>query len=102
MPPSLDELGLAHGTDKASKGHDYLRLYEPFLRPFAGDAFTLIEIGGYKGASLRMWRDYFPRASIVCLDLNPDVASHAGERIAVEIGNAGSKSFLASIAEKYR
>jgi hypothetical protein len=30
---TLDALGLHHGTDKSSRGHGYLAVYEEFLAP---------------------------------------------------------------------
>jgi hypothetical protein len=98
--PTLDELGLKYGTDKASSGHNYLSRYEEFLKPLRQEAFNLIEIGGLNGASLFMWREYFPNANIVCLDINPEVRRFAGERIQVEIGDAGNAKFLREIAAK--
>jgi cephalosporin hydroxylase len=60
---SLDEIGLRHGTDKASSWHDYLRMYETIVP--AGIPIKLLEIGWDKGASMRMWRDYLHPESIV-------------------------------------
>lgn len=60
---SLDTIGLRHGTDKASDGHDYLKLYErimPAVRPV-----KLLEIGWFDGASMRMWRDYLHEDSTI-------------------------------------
>lgn len=98
---SLDQLGRTHGTDKASTGHDYLRHYEYFLSGLRDEAFRLVEIGGLNGSSLKMWADYFPRAEIVCVDINPDLRSQASDRVAVEIGNSGSEAFLTSLRDKY-
>lgn len=98
---TLDRIGLRHGTDKASRGHNFLFDYEFFLAPYVPTSFILLEIGGLSGASLRMWEEYFPSARIVCLDINPEVARHAAERVHVEIGDAGNAAFLTSMAEKY-
>jgi capsular polysaccharide biosynthesis protein len=99
--PSLDQLGLKYATDKASSGHNYLVKYEEFLKSFRHDEFNLIEIGGLAGASLLMWREYFPKARIICLDLDENVRRHATDHITVEIGNSGNPKFLQSIMEKY-
>lgn len=37
--------------------------------------FTLIELGCYRLASLRLWRDYFTQAQIVGVDLNEKLIS---------------------------
>lgn len=66
---NLDAIGLQHGTDKASDGHDYLKLYErimPAVRPV-----KLLEIGWFDGASMKTWRDYLHEDStIVGVDVN--------------------------------
>jgi hypothetical protein len=72
---TLNELGLKHKTDKASDGHNYLHFYERFLSPLRDQDIMLVEagIGGYDkpdegGQSLRMWREYFSKATIIGFD----------------------------------
>jgi predicted O-methyltransferase YrrM len=57
---TLDALGNRYGTDKASWHHNYLVRYEPYLQ----DVHSLLEIGVFRGASIRMWLDYLPKAQI--------------------------------------
>lgn len=87
---NLEELGVKYNTDKAGmykrrgnfvKGHDYLRHYELFLSPLKDDEFTLVELGCYTGASLKMWKEYFPKAKIVGVDLNEKLVSLEEDRI---------------------
>lgn len=98
----LDEIGTKFGTDKASSGHNYLRHYERLLSAFRNEVFTLVEIGGLNGASLRMWREYFQRATIVCLDINPDVKQFESDGVHVEIGDASDAEFLSRVSRKYK
>lgn len=67
---SLNEIGLKYGTDKASNGHNYLHVYEqimPSVRPV-----SLLEIGWFDGASMRMWREYLHEEStIIGVDIEP-------------------------------
>lgn len=101
----LDALGAKHGTDKASKQHDYLRFYQFFLEKFRDDDFVLMELGvgpsTNMGKSLLTWKDFFPRAQIVGVDIRRDAASAAGDRIAVEIGDCSNLAFLSALSEKY-
>lgn len=62
----LHEIGLKYGTDKATF-HEYLDFYQKKLpsRKFTG---RLLEIGVMDGASLRMWREYYPKAEIIGVD----------------------------------
>lgn len=65
--PTLNEIGLKHGTDKASH-HKYCDFYQANL---PGPDFNgrLLEIGVKDGASLNMWREYYPKAEIWGIDI---------------------------------
>jgi hypothetical protein len=65
----LDDLALRHGADKSSKVHGYTRAYERHFAHLRVQPIALLEIGIGGGASLRMWRDYFPRATLYGLDI---------------------------------
>lgn len=94
----LDQIGLEHGTDKASGRHGYLEVYDRHLRGLRDKKVRLLELGILKGASLRMWRDYFPQGQIIGCDLHPDRQAYEDDRIAIEIGDCGSGAFLETVA----
>jgi threonine dehydrogenase-like Zn-dependent dehydrogenase len=48
---------------------------------------------------LRMWRDYFQRAKIVGMDIDPETVKHAEDRVFVEIGDQSSEKDLRRIAD---
>lgn len=60
----LTRLARKHGTDKGPSCHHFTDIYEAFLSPLRKSARNVLEIGVWKGASLRMWRDYFPDAHV--------------------------------------
>ena len=73
--PDLTEIATRTGTDKWGV-HFYTQHYERHLRHLRDEGFVLLEIGvgGYArdkqgGASLRMWKRYFPQAQVVGLDI---------------------------------
>jgi hypothetical protein len=73
----LTDLALSYGTDKAAS-HWYTPEYHRRFSELRDKPVSLLEIGvgGYDdpalgGASLRMWRDYFPLGTIVGLDIHP-------------------------------
>src|ERR1051325_11492314 len=70
-PGNLAWLAAVYGTDKGATMHRYVDLYEKYLAPRRRTATAVLEIGVHQGASLRMWRDYFPHAEIVGLDVEP-------------------------------
>lgn len=66
----LRELFDKYHTDKGF-AHQYERIYEPLLSPIRNDVRWVLEIGSGANASLQVWRDYFPSAIIVGLDIEP-------------------------------
>lgn len=64
---TLDEIGVRCGTDKSSAYHNYLNRLEPYLSELARP-LKILEIGIWKGASVRMWLEYFPDAHITGVD----------------------------------
>jgi hypothetical protein len=63
---TLDELAIKYGTDKSSLHHNYTEFYEKYLPK---NPKKILEIGVLTGASIRMWKEYFPEAEIHGLDL---------------------------------
>jgi hypothetical protein len=99
---TLDELGLRHGTDKASDRHNYLRHYAELLSPWRDDPISVLEIGVFNGASLATWRDYFLRGTIIGLDIDPTAVQYDdGSRVHVRIGSQADPEFLAAVAAEY-
>lgn len=78
------------GTDKGTRGHRYTGVYELFFYPIKLEARKVLEIGVLKGASLRMWKDYFPRAVIYGIDIE-DTSSLNSDTI---------KTFIADQADR--
>lgn len=64
----LNDIGLKYDADKSSRFHHYLDFYQQQLpdRRFKG---RLLEIGVMDGLSMKMWREYYPKAEIVGIDI---------------------------------
>jgi hypothetical protein len=54
---------------------------------------VLLEIGVLKGASIRAWRDIFPTAKIIGIDIDPAIAA-ANKDLAIYVGDQLDKVFL--------
>jgi Rhamnosyl O-methyltransferase/CmcI len=96
-----------HRTDKWSARHRYTPHYERHLGYLRDEKFTLFEIGigGYRrertgGASLRMWRDYFPHAHVVGLDIE-DKSFVDDDRITTYRGSQTDAQLLRWIVESW-
>lgn len=95
----LSELSYKYGSDKGSSTediqhpsgwnfHKYTQIYDFILNGIRNTATDILECGigtnnpnvessmginGTPGASLRMWRDYFPNANIIGIDIDPGI-----------------------------
>lgn len=81
---TLNDLGLKYGTDKSTIKHNYLPFYEQTL-PKAPK--KLLEIGVLSGASIRMWKEWFPETEIHGLDLFSEGEPPAIEGVVWHKGN---------------
>lgn len=66
---TLEELAIETGTDRQKSCHNYTEFYSMFFEPIRNEKITLLEIGIFEGAGLRMWRKYFPNGEISGIDL---------------------------------
>ena len=93
---SMETLGNKHNTDKIYK-HSYHQIYEDVLTPLRDQTFHMLEIGVLRGASVRMWQDYFPHAQIHGLDTHLRIEPE--ERIHLYQGNVRNHAFLAAVLQ---
>ena len=91
----LLSLGQLYDTDKVS--HGYLPHYQSRFDAIRESSITLLEIGVMKGASLRMWRDFFSQGSIYGIDIVPAVM-FTEDRIKTFSGAQQDATFLGSVA----
>ena len=80
-----------------AKPAGYLLIYESRFGPLREEPITLLELGVAKGKSMIMWRDDFPRATIVGLDLLPEWESD-DERVHIYRGRQDDTALLDRIA----
>lgn len=59
---TLHEIGLKFNTDK-SWDHGYMNFYEQHINPSNVNRF--LEIGIYRGESIKTWREWFPQKTII-------------------------------------
>jgi hypothetical protein len=89
----LTALGLQHDTDKASH-HGFTDFYDAHLRARRDEVGSVLEVGVWRGASLRMWRDYFRTSQVYGIDANPVPVALASEGFLIARANAGSRDQL--------
>lgn len=63
---SLTDIGRKYGTDKVQ--HQFTDYYDSLFKTFRQERFNLLELGVFFGASIKMWNEYFPKATIYGAD----------------------------------
>ncbi len=96
----LTNLADKYGTDKGSTGHRFTEVYEYFFYPMKDKAKKILEIGVEKGASLKMFREYFPNAVIYGIDI-ADSSSLNSDSIKTFIADQSSRKQLSDFIAKY-
>ncbi len=94
LTPLADEWG----TDKGTRGHHYTEVYDRFFFPIRQEARKVLEIGVLKGASLRMWRDYFPHAFVYGVDIE-DTRSVDSDRIRTFVADQANRTQLQKVID---
>lgn len=116
---SLIELSNHYGSDKGTttpkqrwgRPHNYADIYQAYFSDIREEPLTILEIGAGVagpnwdtgivggrnpgGASIRMWYDFFPKARIVTIDINP-AAFLENDRIETYTVDQGSEESLAA------
>ena len=83
---TLEEIGAKHDTDKLP--HGFLRAYSARFGHLRHEPITLLEIGTWQGAGVRMFREFFdhPGTKIVGIDHKPEWTPGPDDRITIEVG----------------
>ena len=87
-----------YDTDKIE--NEYLKWYDPIFEPFVQKKITLCELGVKNGGSLLLWKDYFPFATIVGIDIRLPEGFQSVERVHVYKGSQADLQFLSGVANE--
>lgn len=90
----LTEIGNKHGTDKVS--HNFTQVYELAFRELRDRPLNILEIGIWKGESLRTFKEYFPNAQIYAFDIE-DKSQYKEERIHISQGDQSNIEYIKSV-----
>ncbi len=104
-PNELQNLGIKHGTDKFDQAHShcgesYLHIYQRYLEPYRQLPLNFLELGVKDGHSTRMWKEYFPNATIYGLDFDEKCKKHEEERIKITIASQDDEEVLSQLSKE--
>ena len=86
------------------KWHHYFEIYSKHFEPYRSHPIKMLEIGVYRGGSLRMWKKYFhPESTIVGIDIDKSCKEHeiANQKVHVRIGSQADPDFLNKVNEEF-
>ena len=93
-----------HRTDDKvmTKMDHYLDVYHRLLAPWRSQDISFLEIGIWKGGSIKMWQDDFGAESrLTFLDIDPACKAFEVPGLTVEIGDQSDGIFLQDVATKH-
>jgi hypothetical protein len=76
----MDRLAVAAGTDKSSVHHNYTRIYSQCFKECKNQPIRFLEIGIYKGDSVRFWEKYFSKADLHFIDITDRYLTYHSKR----------------------
>ena len=94
---SLLDIAKKYPTSK--NDHEYISLYENYLKDFRHKNINVLEIGIERGDSLRMWREYFTKARICAIDIVD--RNITVDNTDIKIGDQSNLNFLKKITDEY-
>jgi cephalosporin hydroxylase len=86
------------------KWHHYFDIYTKHFEAYRNRPIKMLEIGVFRGGSLRMWKEYFhPDSTIVGIDIDKSCKDHeiADRNVFVRIGSQADPEFLAQVNEEF-
>ena len=91
-------------SENVHKWHQYFEVYSTLFEPLRERPIRMLEIGVFRGGSLRMWKDWFHRDSrIVGIDIDPECRQYEDpdHGIFVRIGDQTDGAFLKRVADEF-
>lgn len=97
----LDDLAVKYNIDKSSKKlhHNYTKYYNRYFEGRRREVKSILEIGVCTGGSLKMWKEYFPNATVYGIDIQKDCKRLEEDRVKIFIGDQSNKDFLKTVVD---
>lgn len=98
----MERLFANHQGPQLLKWLHYLPIYERHFSPYREvGSVSLLELGVYRGGSLKLWREYFgPAAQVFGIDIDPACARFDGDYGSVRIGSQADPDFLQGVVQE--
>jgi hypothetical protein len=102
--PDNELFDIFASDNNVHKWHHYFDIYAKHFASYRDRPIRMLEIGVFRGGSLRMWKKYFhPESTIVGIDIDKSCKDHelADESVFVRIGSQDDPDFLARVNDEF-
>ncbi len=96
----LDSLAIEAGADKGSFYHNYTEVYARYFSGLKEKPIKFLEIGIYKGASVKLWEEYFKNAELHFIDITLQNIQYFSDRSNYHLCNQESPEDLQKFIAK--
>jgi len=97
----LYEFFINNQSTPIDKWEHYFQIYEKHFSRFRNKEINILEIGVYKGGSLKLWQKYFgDKVNIYAVDIDPATKAYEKDNIKIFIGDQADPVFLNKIKEE--
>jgi len=91
----LEKFFQSNNEKNINKWLHYFDIYEENFSKYRNKKITVLEIGVFRGGSLKMWKNYFKDESlIVGIDINPNCKKFENKDTKIFIGDQTDQNFL--------
>jgi Methyltransferase domain len=104
VPPDNELYRIFAADTDVHKWHHYFDIYTRHFDPYRARPIRMLEIGVFRGGSLRMWKEFFhPDSVIVGIDIDRNCRQYeiAEQKIHVRIGSQADPDFLAAVNDEF-
>ena len=91
-------------SENVHKWHHYFEIYSGLFESLRERPIRMLEIGVFRGGSLRMWKDWFHQDSVIVgIDIDPECSQYADpdQDVFVRIGDQTDGGFLRRVADEF-
>jgi len=102
--PENELFDIFSADTNVDKWHHYFDIYTKHFEAYRNRPIRMLEIGVFRGGSLRMWKEYFhPDSTIVGIDIDKSCKDHeiADRKVFVRIGSQADPDFLDRVNEEF-
>jgi hypothetical protein len=102
--PENELFDIFEADTNVHKWHHYFDIYTRHFEAYRSRPIKMLEIGVFRGGSLRMWKEYFhPDSTIVGIDIDKTCKDHeiADNKVFVRIGSQADPEFLAQVNKEF-